>query len=269
MYRIGEFARLTQIPVKTLRHYDAIGLLRPARVDPSSGYRFYTAAEVERLNRILVFRDLGFGLGEIRGLVAGNVPSDQIRGMLRRKCVELELTVDRERARLRRAAERLELIERSGDTAAQAVAVRETAPQLVASVRARLRSYDECEGLFDELTHAVGPQRRRGALWHDCATGVVDCEAFVLLPGRVSPRGRVRIHELPAQRVATLVYRGDDEFLPAYRAMRTWLSVSGASLAGPKRELFLAEGDGASPSVTEVQFPLAPASAGEREVHPS
>jgi DNA-binding transcriptional MerR regulator len=269
MYRIGEFSRLTQVPVKTLRHYDAIGLLRPAHVDPSSSYRYYTAAEVERLNRILVFRDLGFALLEIRALVAENVPPGQIRGILRLKCVELERSVDRERARLQRAAERLELLERSGDTAAHAVAVRETAPQLVASVRARLRSYDECERLFDELAHAVGPQRRRGALWHECAEGAVDCEAFVLLPASVPVSGRVRVHELPAQRVASLVYRGDTEFLPAYRAMRTWLSVSGASLSGPKRELFLAEAGGASPSVTEVQFPIAAAGPRAREVPPA
>jgi DNA-binding transcriptional MerR regulator len=83
MYRIGEFSRLTQIPVKTLRYYDEIGLLRPARVDRFTGYRYYSPAELERLNRILVFRDLGFSLGQVRTLVAENVPPEQIRGMLR------------------------------------------------------------------------------------------------------------------------------------------------------------------------------------------
>lgn len=260
MYRIGEFARLTQIPVKTLRYYDAIGLLRPAHVDPATGYRSYTAAEVERLNRILVFRDLGFALGEIRMLVAENVPPDQIRGMLLMKCVELERSVDRERARLSRAAARLALIERSGPSAAHEVAVRDAGPQLVASVRATLGSYDECDRLFDELGRAVGPRRRRGAIWHECTEGAVDCEAFVLLPARVEAAGRVRVHELPAQRMASLVYRGDTEFLPAYRAMRAWLAVSGAAVVGPKREMFLADGDGGA-SATEIQFPIAPESA--------
>ena len=74
MDRIGDLSRLTQVPVKTLRYYDEIGLLRPAGVECSSGYRFYTAAQIERLNRILVFRDLGFTLREIRSLIADNVP---------------------------------------------------------------------------------------------------------------------------------------------------------------------------------------------------
>jgi len=269
MYRIGEFSRLTQIPVKTLRYYDAIGLLRPARVDRFTSYRYYTAAEVERLNRILVFRDLGFPLLEIRTLVAENVPAEQIRGMLRLKRDELERSVDRERARLARAAARLELIEQSGHSAAHEVAVRETGPRLVASVRDTLRSYDECEGLFEELERGVGPRRQRGAIWHTCAgeAGAIDCEAFVFLPSRVAAAGRVRVHELPGHRMASLVYRGEAEYAPAYRAMRTWLRVSRASVAGAKREIFLAPGDDGR-AVTEIQFPIAPETAGapSREV---
>lgn len=262
MYRIGDFSRLTQIPVKTLRYYDQIGLLRPARVDRFTSYRYYTAAEVERLNRILVFRDLGFSLGEIGTLVAERVPPEQIRGMLRLKRDELERTVDRERARLARAAARLALIEQSGHTAAQEVAVREAGPRLVASVRDTLRSYDECERLFDEIAHAVGPQRQRGALWHTCVGDrAIDCEAFVFLPSRVPGSGRVRVHELPGHLVASLVYRGEQDYAPAYRAMRAWLAASGTSVVGPKRELFLAAAD-EDEAVTEIQFPIAPRTAG-------
>jgi DNA-binding transcriptional MerR regulator len=259
MYRIGEFARLTQIPVKTLRYYDEIGLLRPARVERSTGYRYYTAAEVERLNRVLVFRDLGFPLREIRALVAENVPAGQIRDLLRARHDELERTVDRERARLARAAARLELIERSGHAAASEVAVREAGPRLVASVRDTLRSYEESEGLFDEIAREVGPHRQRGALWHACEGGAraIDCEAFVLVPSRVRARGRVRVHELPGHLMASLVYRGEQDYAPAYTAMRAWLRVTGASVTGPKRELFLGSGEDGR-AVTEIQFPIAP-----------
>jgi hypothetical protein len=45
MFTIGDFARHGRVSVRMLRHYDAIGLLRPARVDPASGYRFYAAAQ--------------------------------------------------------------------------------------------------------------------------------------------------------------------------------------------------------------------------------
>ena len=267
MYRIGEFSRLTHIPVKTLRYYDEIGLLRPARVDRSTGYRHYTPAEVERLNRILVFRDLGFSLGEIAALVAENVPTEQIRGMLQLKRDQLERSVERERERLSRAAARLALIERSGRTAAHDVAVREMGPRLVASIRETLRSYDECEGLLDEITRDVGPHRQRGAIWHTCAGGdrSIDCEAFVFLPYRASAGGRVRVQELPGHLVASLVYRGERDFEPAYQAMRTWLSVSRASVAGPTREIFLGAGDDGEPLI-EIQFPIAPRTVGARSM---
>jgi DNA-binding transcriptional MerR regulator len=71
MFSIGEFARLGQVSVKKLRHYDSIGLLRPARVDPASGYRYYTAAQLPAIGRIVALRDLGFGLAEIAAMSAG------------------------------------------------------------------------------------------------------------------------------------------------------------------------------------------------------
>lgn len=56
MFNIGEFARLGRVSVRMLRHYDALGLLRPARVDPVTGYRYYEARQLSRLNRLLAHR---------------------------------------------------------------------------------------------------------------------------------------------------------------------------------------------------------------------
>jgi DNA-binding transcriptional MerR regulator len=260
MYKIGDFSRLSQIPVKTLRYYDEMGLLRPARVEPSTGYRYYTAAQLAQLNRVLVFRDLGFSLREIRAVVAENVPPDQIRGMLRLKHHQLARRVERENARLLRAAARLLVLEHCGAEAASSheVAVRDVGTRLVASVRDTLGAHHECAGLFEELEHYTGGhgrRRQRGAIWHACADGRVDCEALVFLPARVEARGRLRVYDMPAHRVASLVYRGEQDFLPAFRAIRTWLVASGVEVIGPKREIFLADHPDAE-SVTEIQFPI-------------
>ena len=56
MYGIGTVARLAQVSVRTLRHYDEVGLLKPAHVDPLTGDRRYTPDQVLRLHRILVLR---------------------------------------------------------------------------------------------------------------------------------------------------------------------------------------------------------------------
>jgi DNA-binding transcriptional MerR regulator len=259
MYRIGEFSRLSQIPVKTLRHYDAIGLLRPVRVEPRTAYRYYSAVQIEQVNRILALKDLGFSLREVRMLVAENVPLGQIRGMLQERLQQLERSVDRERQRLARAAARLADLERSGSARSHEVVVRTVRPRLVASLREPLASHEESAQLFEQLsrqTGSLGRRAQRGAIWHACSAGTIDCEVFVDLPSRRDGAEGVSLRELPAQHVASLVYRGDHEYPAAYRAMRSWLARSGARTAGPKREIYLENGGPDTESVTEIQFPI-------------
>ena len=57
MFSIGEFARHGRVSVRMLRRYDAIGLLRPACVDPATGYRFYQAGQLAELNRIIALKE--------------------------------------------------------------------------------------------------------------------------------------------------------------------------------------------------------------------
>lgn len=85
MIRIGDFSRISQTPVSTLRYYDEVGLLKPVEVDHFTGYRYYTFDQLPRLNRILALKDLGFSLEEIARLLADNLPAWQLHGMLRSK----------------------------------------------------------------------------------------------------------------------------------------------------------------------------------------
>lgn len=64
--KIGEFSKLMQVTVKTLRHYEQRGLLLPNEVDQASGYRFYSLSQMQRLNSIRMLKDLGFSLDEIK-----------------------------------------------------------------------------------------------------------------------------------------------------------------------------------------------------------
>ncbi|HKB36497.1 MAG TPA: MerR family transcriptional regulator [Gemmataceae bacterium] len=63
--KVGELARRTGLTVRTLHHYDAIGLLRPS-LHTEAGYRLYTAGDIARLQQVISLRQLGFGLDEIR-----------------------------------------------------------------------------------------------------------------------------------------------------------------------------------------------------------
>jgi DNA-binding transcriptional MerR regulator len=69
-WSIQEVARVSGTTSRTLRHYDDIGLLKPARVG-SNGYRFYDPGALARLQRILLLRGLGLGLPDIRRVLDG------------------------------------------------------------------------------------------------------------------------------------------------------------------------------------------------------
>lgn len=68
LLHIGELSALTHVSIRTLRHYDQIGLLKPSHVT-EAGYRQYDQAAVERLHTILLFRELEFPLSEIRRII--------------------------------------------------------------------------------------------------------------------------------------------------------------------------------------------------------
>jgi DNA-binding transcriptional MerR regulator/effector-binding domain-containing protein len=112
MLSIGDFARLAGVSVRMLRHYDALGLLRPARVDPASGYRSYRAAQLDRANRLVALKDLGFTLEDCGRLLGDDVPVEQLRGMLRLRRAELAAQIDADRARLEQVERRLRMIEK-------------------------------------------------------------------------------------------------------------------------------------------------------------
>ncbi len=68
-FRVGEVARLAHVSVRTLHHYDQVGLLTPS-ARSESGYRLYTPDDLERLQNVLFYKELGFSLEEIRELMA-------------------------------------------------------------------------------------------------------------------------------------------------------------------------------------------------------
>ncbi len=64
-YKIGDFSRLTNISIRTLRYYDEIGILKPEYVDPYSGYRYYTDKNLDEVKSIIFLKNLSFSLEEI------------------------------------------------------------------------------------------------------------------------------------------------------------------------------------------------------------
>src|SRR4030095_10875118 len=107
MFSIGEFSKLGRVTVEALRHYDALGLLKPAKVDPFTGYRYYSARQLMSLYRILALKEVGFSLDEIARILRDNLTNDQLRGMLKAQLIRAENDIQAAQVRQERIIARL------------------------------------------------------------------------------------------------------------------------------------------------------------------
>ncbi len=268
MFKIGDFSKLSQVPVKTLRYYHQIGLLAPALIDEFTGYRYYTAGQLPRLNRILALKDLGFSLEQIGRLLDDSLSPEQMRGMLRLKQAEIERHLEREQDRLARVESRLRQIEQENKMPHYEVVLKKIEPIQAACLRDVVPNYGSVGRLLGELfgelnQKSFAPAGPPIALYYDEEYREQDVDVEVAVPVGGSPQAageRVTFRDLPAGEMASLVRRGPyDDFSPAYQALMGWIQENGYRIAGPNREIYLqGPGEGIDPAdyVTEIQFPV-------------
>ncbi|MEB7452823.1 MerR family transcriptional regulator [Lysinibacillus sphaericus] len=114
MFKISVFSRLSKVSLKTLRYYDQIGLLKPRKVDHETGYRYYSADQLLEINRIFIYKELGFTLPQIIHLLHEDITIKDIQGMFKLKKNEIQGIIDMEQAKLARIEERMQLLESEG-----------------------------------------------------------------------------------------------------------------------------------------------------------
>jgi DNA-binding transcriptional MerR regulator len=270
MFKIGDFSKISRVPVKTLRYYDQLGLLRPVEVDSLSGYRYYAADQLPRLNRILALKDLGLSLRQIRALLDCSLNAAELRGMLLRRQAEIEQRVRQEGERLARVEARLKLIETEENMPDYEIVIKQVPPLRVASVRGIIPAYPEQGELWNALESELARQRFHGSepcftMYHDAEYREKQIDAEVCEPvgnAPVQSSGRIKVYELPAITAAAVVHHGSFATLPnAYKAVLKWIDENGYRICGPEREIYIYTGKGPvrqdDPSyVTEVQFPV-------------
>jgi DNA-binding transcriptional MerR regulator/predicted transcriptional regulator YdeE len=275
MIKIGEFSKLVQVPVATLRYYDQVGLLKPIEVDQWSGYRYYSASQLPRLHRILALKGLGFSLEQIGQVLDEGLTPEQIRGMLRLRHAQLSQHLAEVQNQLLDVEVRLDQIEREDQLPRYDVMLKHVQPTLVALVRAILPGHSDSGSLFGEVYEAIGehvaaalgPHPGLGGqtmvLWYDTEfkDREVDGAAAFILRCPVPERGRMRVHELPAATMAATVHHGSYATIgQAHEAILTWIEANGYRIAGPDREVYLYNAMPIrldDPSyVTELQYPV-------------
>jgi DNA-binding transcriptional MerR regulator len=267
MLSIGDFARHGRVSVRMLRHYDAIGLLRPARVDPFTGYRGYEVEQLFRLNRIVALKDLGFTLDQVGAIIDEKVGIDELRGMLRLRRAELANQLAVDRARLAAVEARLRSIEVEGAMPTNEVQVKRIEPVRVAEVSGVAASFEPSSispvirPLYDELfghleKAGVTPVGPAIAYYEDAPGGGVLVHAA--MPVNAAEVEGVDIVDLPAvERAATILHHGDmDNVLPTYQTLAKWVEENGHKSAGYNREVTLKWSENKDEWVTELQEPL-------------
>jgi DNA-binding transcriptional MerR regulator len=270
MFSIGEFSRISSIPVRTLRFYHEKNLLVPSVVDRETGYRSYDERSLETARVIVTLRALEFSLDDIAEILAEtNDDSDllahleeqreklaqrlqHVRGVLRQ--IDAMIGEQREaRESIKMATTMFEIQERQLD------------PLLVAGIRMTGRYREIGQGLaklYKQLgRHAAGKPL---CLYYDDEYREEDAnfEPCVPLRKKVDADG-VSVRELPGGRCVTLIHRGPYEELGrSYARALKYAKDRGYDVQLPTREVYI-KGPGmifrgnSKKYLTEVQLPIA------------
>jgi effector-binding domain-containing protein len=258
---IGRFAASVRLSVKALRHYDELGLLEPALVDPHTGYRYYAPGQARDAVMIAMLRELDLPLATVRRALRA-APAE-LRHLLASEARRLE----RELAQREQALRGVQLLARAGSLTPYDVTIRE-APALTVARRTIETTVDR---LIPESTAAIYQllEDLRSAGWKE--EGPVLCEnedadeegrqivhvcasvtAPLALPGVV-------IAELPGGAFAHLLHEGPFETLGlAYHALHAFAQERGHERRGPMREIYVNDPAEVPPEEirTEVWLPI-------------
>jgi len=250
---IGEFGRRCGLSGKALRLYDMSGLLRPAEVDPVTGYRLYAESQLERARRISLLRQLDMPLAIVAEVLAGN--DEQALRRLDRWWGTQEASMRARRGSLEYL--RAQLIMASDTTARHSVSLRDCAEAKVATIR---RDSDQ-QALIGVILTALAEirehLRRAGAsfgpewwvVYHGSVLPDSEAPVEICVPftGQVEPAGSVAIRLEPAHAQAFCTVKRAECYFPqimvAYDAVTAWVTERDMLPSAPPREVYIGDWD--------------------------
>ncbi|GAA1734063.1 MerR family transcriptional regulator [Aeromicrobium alkaliterrae] len=261
---IGDFAALTHLTIRTLRHYHETGVLEPAQIDPVTGYRFYAAEQIPTARTVHRLRELDLPLPEIKAVLATDDPAQRAE-IVSQHLARLEAELDRTRAAVSALRQLLD-----PEPPAIEVELRAVPARTVAVARSAA-GLDDVLGWYDvalaELQTAVPPDERRGPLTGVFANALFSEGAgdvslhFSVDPGfAASSRSRVEIATLPAVELALVVHPGShDTIEETYSQLGAWVADHALAVGDVVHETYLVgprDTSDASAWRTEIGWPV-------------
>lgn len=273
MFRIGEFSRIASVTIETLRHYDALGLLKPAKVDPFTGYRYYTAQQLQPLNQIIALKEVGFSLEEIARILRDQPTAAELRGMLTAQLVLVESAIETAQLRRERILARLNYLTLEEAMPAYEVTLKSVDALTIAAIRETVPTIEQVSQRWGEMFKTIAgwltatglPVGLPLTIYHNegYTRENIDTECAFIIPGaKIDPVTRpaspivVRQTEAIPHMATTLVADWKVEGLnPAYNTMGQWIEDHGYRIVGAPRELYYGPPEKGI-YTAEIQFPV-------------
>ena len=263
LYKIGMFAQMNHITIKTLRFYEEQGLLLPAYVDGENGYRYYTMNQMADIQRITALKQAGFTLDDIKLINQGADTAYLLsskKAALLKKIAELTSQIAVIDGYLSGPAGTLDA----------PVLIRTIPAVTVASMKKRIDSYDELFSLMPEMGAEMERLGCRCALPEYCFTHYLEpgfrdehilietCEAVT---EKKEDSALVKFRELPEITAACIFHKGSyRNFSESYAAILRFIEENGYKICGNIRENYI-DGiwnkDREEDWLSEIQIPVS------------
>lgn len=263
LYKIGMFAQMNHITIKTLRFYEEQGLLLPAYVDGENGYRYYTMNQMADIQRITALKQAGFTLDDIKLINQGADTAYLLstkKAALLKKIAELTSQIAVIDGYLSGPAGTLDA----------PVLIRTIPAVTVASMKKRIDSYDELFSLMPEMGAEMERLGCRCALPEYCFTHYLEpgfrdehilietCEAVT---EKKEDSALVKFRELPEITAACIFHKGSySNFSESYAAILRFIEENGYKICGNIRENYI-DGiwnkDREEDWLSEIQIPVS------------
>lgn len=264
MLTIGQMSKVCGVSVKTLRHYDKIGLLRPQKTDAANGYRYYQDSQIGSMLLIGRLKRYGFSLTEIQNLLT--IPdSRELLRQLHHQRFRLERQMEHISIMIREMGYHLEEFERTGDIMSYQnnyeIQIKEAEEQVLVTLRQKM-SVEEFGVYYGRIYEKIARERLNVngvvmAIYHDQEFD----PAYSDIELGVGIRERDKADFiLPGHLCASTIHRGAYSGLPdAYGAIVSWINANGYKMNGMPYEIYLkTQFDNLPPEewVTEIFFPV-------------
>ena len=270
MLKIGDFSKLARISIRMLRHYDEIGLLKPAEIDRFTGYRYYSEDQLPVACRITALKDMGFGLAAIGEMLGCYDRPEELERHFRIRRAELKVVAEETAYRMRLLDTAMERL-RKGEDMNYDVTLKTIPERYAACVRMIIPRYEE-EGMIwkvlceetDHMNLVPDDPCLCCVSFHDAEWKEtdVDIEAQKTVKGSYPDTENVKFKTLPPVTVASATFKGPyQQFSEVYTAVYAWTQANGYEVNGPMTNIYHVsphETQNPEEFVTEVCLPVKP-----------